>query len=199
MRLPKRNRLFLLAAPLALAACSEEPRDAQVSAPRQGMMDGMPADARGLRKVATFDADVLVLSRRNYGGLFGDTFSDYSPVDLAVAWSEGARAEVHSQISIRQSGRFYYWRAGADAWQDPRVRRFGKHSANWHLIPADDTIADKIDRIGANDVVGLKGYLVDIDAPDGSRWRTSRTRNDKGAGACEIILVTEVRAYDEAA
>ncbi|WP_144095741.1 hypothetical protein [Croceicoccus sediminis] len=183
----------------AVSACSEEPRDAQVAAPRQGMMDGMPADARGMRKVATFDADVLVLKRRNYGGLFGDKLSEYSPVDLAVAWSEGARAEVHSQIDIRQSGRFYYWRAGPDAWQDPRVRRFGKNSANWHLIPANEAIAERIDDIDENEIVGLKGYLVDIDGPDGGRWRTSRTRNDSGAGACEIILVTEVRAYDEAA
>lgn len=183
-----------LVAGLALASCSPaEPRDAYVGAPRQNAVSIVQSDPRGIRKVATFDADVLVLSRKSYGGLFGDDFSDYSPLDLAVAWGEGARADVHSRVKISQSGRFYYWRAGAQAWQDPRVRRFGKHSANWHLIPANDDIADAMSDIRSNQVVGLKGYLVDINAPDGKRWKTSRTRGDQGAGACEIILVTEVR------
>ncbi|WP_156500507.1 hypothetical protein [Croceicoccus bisphenolivorans] len=176
-----------------LAGCQGEPRDAIVPAPRQSELYSIATDARGIRKVATFDADVLVLSRASYGGLIGDDFSDYSPVDIAVAWGEGARADVHGRISITQSGRFYYWRAGAEAWQDPRVRRFGKFSANWHLIPANDNAAAVIRGIGANDVVSLHGHLVDVFAPDGRRYKTSRTRNDQGAGACEIFLVSEAR------
>jgi len=183
----------VIMASFALASCTSEPRDAFVGAPRQSGVSAVSSDVRGIRKVATFDADVLVLSRRNYYGWAGDDFAAYSPTDIAVAWGEGARSEVHSRIKISQSGRFYFWRAGAEAWKDPRVRRFGKHSANWHLIPANDTVAGAIDDISENQVVGLKGYLVDINAPDGGRWRTSRTRGDQGAGACEIILVTEVR------
>ncbi|RVQ68966.1 hypothetical protein EKN06_01750 [Croceicoccus ponticola] len=183
-----------LFAPLLVAGCSDPPRDAQVSAPRQYILNEVTTDWRGIRKVATFDAEVLVLARKSYGGPFADAFADYAPVDIAVAWGEGARADVHSRIDINQSGRFYYWRAGPDAWQDPRVRRFGKSSANWHLIPANDDIADQIGAIRSNGVVAIRGHLVDIYAPDGGRWKTSRTRNDKGAGACEIILVSEVRA-----
>jgi len=188
-----RSALAALGLSLALSACSPEPRDAQVPAPRQYELSSISTDARGIRKVATFDAEVLVLSRKTYRGWAGDDFAEYSPVDLAVAWGEGARADVHGRISISQSGRFYWWRAGAEAWQDPRVRRFGKHSANWHLIPASDAVSDVIDDIGPNDVVALHGHLVDIFAPDGRRWKTSRTRNDQGAGACEIILVHEAK------
>ncbi|WP_156170778.1 hypothetical protein [Croceicoccus naphthovorans] len=176
---------------LTLAACNAESRDPHVGTPQQSMMSEVATDVRGIRKVATFQADVLVLARADYDGWIADDFAEYAPTDLAVAWGEGARADVHGRISIRQSGRFYYWRAGPEAWQDPRVRRFGKHSANWHLVPANDDVADAIDGIGRGDVVRLRGHLVDIFAPDGGRWKTSRTRTDQGAGACEIILVSE--------
>lgn len=185
--------LGALAAALLAASCSEPPRDAHVGEPRQYILNEISTDSRGIRKVATFDAQVLVLSRRSYGGLIGDRFADYAPLDIAVAWGEGARADVHSRVSISQSGRFYYWRAGPEAWQDPRVRAFGGHSANWHLVPANDEVADNFRDIHANDVVQITGHLIDIDAPDGTRYRTSRTRSDKGAGACEIILVSQVR------
>lgn len=156
------------------------------------MLSDVSTDARGIRKIAAFDAEVLVLSRRTYGGWMGDRLSQYAPLDLAVAWGEGARADVHGRIRVSQSNRFYFWRAGSDAWKDPRVRRFGRYSANWHLIPANDDIADVMDDIATNDIVSLRGHLVDILAPDGGRWKTSRTRTDQGAGACELILVSEV-------
>lgn len=192
MRWGRHRRLAALLGALLLLGCSEPPRDAILSEPRQYILDQVTADARGIRKVATFNAQVLVLSRHSYGGLIGDRFAEYAPLDIAVAWGEGARADVHSRVAISQSGRFYYWHAAADAWQDPRVRTFGKHSANWHLVPANDDIAARFGRIRRNEVVQITGHLVDIDAPDGTRYRTSRTRHDQGAGSCEIILVSEV-------
>jgi hypothetical protein len=33
---------------------------------------------------------------------------------------------------------------------------------------------------------------VDVSAPDGWQWRSSRTRTDSGAGACEVIWVEDV-------
>jgi len=188
----RHGRCAILFATLLLAACSQPPRDAVVPEPRQYILDEVSTDARGIRKVATFDAQVLVLSLHSYGGVMGDRFSAYAPLDLAVAWGDAARADVHSQVSISQSGRFYHWRAGPEAWQDPRVRDFGRHSANWHLVPANDDIAAELKAIRRNDVVRITGHLVDIDAPDGTRYRTSRTRGDQGAGACEIILVSDI-------
>jgi len=40
--------------------------------------------------------------------------------------------------------------------------------------------------------VTLRGWLIDVDAADGWHWRTSRTREDTGGGACEIIWVESV-------
>jgi hypothetical protein len=64
-----------------------------------------------------------------------------------------------------------------------------RHSANMHLIPADDDVRDIIESARTGHVVSLRGVLVDAARPDGFRWRTSLTREDTGAGACELFLV----------
>ena len=143
--------------------------------------------------MARFDATVLVLSRRTYGGLLGDDFSEYSPLDLAVAWGDAALEDVYRGVSISQSGRFYYWRASGEAWDDPRVRSFGQHSANWHMVPETPEGARKLSRVRQGDVVSLQGFLVNVSGEGGKRWQTSLRRDDIGPGACEIVLVRDVR------
>lgn len=145
-----------------------------------------------MRRVARFDATVLILSRKNYGGLFADDFAEYSPFDLAVAWGEGAIAAVYQSVSVSQSNRFYFWKASARAWEDPRVRRFRYNSGNWHIVPESDAVMDDFFEVHEGDVVRMEGYLVDIKGPRNFVYRTSRKRSDSGPGACEIFLVTKV-------
>ena len=45
----------------------------------------------------------------------------------------------------------------------------------------------------AGDVVTLDGLLVEADKPGGWRWRSSMTRADTGAGACELVYVEDIR------
>lgn len=42
-------------------------------------------------------------------------------------------------------------------------------------------------RPGAHVAIG--GWLVDVTVPNRFVWRTSLTRTDTGAGACEIVYV----------
>ena len=186
-----RIALFGIAASL-LVACSGESYDGYLEPPRQTNLINVPI-GNDLRQVARFEAQVLLLSRKGYGGLIGDDLSEYSPVDFAVAWGDAARKEVYSSVDVRQRGRFYFWSASNEAWNDARVRQFGRNTANWHIIPQDDEIKDALWDAREGSVVQLKGYLVDIDGGRGKQWRTSRTRTDTGAGACEIFLVTEAR------
>jgi len=44
-------------------------------------------------------------------------------------------------------------------------------------------------RIRAGQIVSLAGYLVEVRGPNGMRWRSSLTREDTGAGACELVWV----------
>jgi hypothetical protein len=67
-----------------------------------------------------------------------------------------------------------------------------RSSANMHLVPANDAVADALAAVDAGDRVRIDGWLVQIDATDGWRWRSSLTREDSGAGACELIYVCAV-------
>jgi hypothetical protein len=44
-------------------------------------------------------------------------------------------------------------------------------------------------------VVSLSGLLVDGVREDGATIRTSLTRGDSGAGACEVMLVEQIEIH----
>ncbi|RGP40169.1 hypothetical protein BPTFM16_00447 [Altererythrobacter insulae] len=184
-------------AALSLTACDGPGFDGYLEPPRQANLPNVPL-GNDLRQVASFEAEVLLLSRKGYSGLISDDMGKYSPVDFAVAWGNAARKDVYEEVRVRQSRRFYYWQASAEGWRDPRVRAFGQESANWHIIPQGDAVKDVLWEIREGDVISLKGYLVDIDGGAGMQWRTSKTRNDAGAGACEIFLVTDAQIVPDA-
>ena len=138
-----------------------------------------------LTKLATFNIEARVLGREDYRF---DRGAELSPIDLAMGWGRMSDEGVLSQINISQSGRFYYWRT--DAFPIPR-NEIETHSANMHLIPANDAVADTLEEVRLGDVVQLSGSLVQASSPDGWVWRSSLTLNDTGAGACELILVEQ--------
>jgi hypothetical protein len=63
------------------------------------------------------------------------------------------------------------------------------HSANMHMIPASGEIERRLKSIRAGNMVHLKGFLVEVTAQEGWRWKSSLTRDDTGGGACELVLV----------
>ena len=46
--------------------------------------------------------------------------------------------------------------------------------------------------VEAGDRVRIDGWLVQVNAPDGWRWRSSLTREDSGGGACEVVYVCSI-------
>ncbi len=137
---------------------------------------------------ATFDLTAKVLAKENYSM---DREAELSPVDLALGWGNMSDESVLTDIDISQSGRFYYWQV--NEFPIPR-REIETHSANMHMIPATDSVADALSSVRAGDIIELSGDLVEIDSlTDNWYWRSSKTRNDVGAGACEVILVSSLR------
>ena len=61
-----------------------------------------------------------------------------------------------------------------------------------HLIPANDSVARDIANVQEGEIIEISGSLVEITTNDGWRWKSSLTRNDTGAGACEVILVESI-------
>lgn len=113
--------------------------------------------------------------------------ADLSPLDLALGWGVMSDQSVLDRIRITQSGRWYYTRYEFPAPLPDR--EIIRNSGNMHMIPAEKWIEKELKKLRRGDLVRLQGYLVDVDADSGWRWRTSLTREDTGGGSCEILYV----------
>jgi hypothetical protein len=119
-----------------------------------------------------------------------DALADLVPEDLALGWGPMSDNQILRDIDISQSNRFYYWRAPSRL--PISAQAVGTHSANTHVIPQNPMIARQLSRLRTGQVVTLSGQLVDAVRDDGGSIRTSLVRTDTGAGACEVLLVTDV-------
>lgn len=134
-----------------------------------------------------FEVQGRVLSRRIY---LGDERADISPIDVALGWGKMSDVSFLQQVEFRQNNRFLYWHVN----EFPMPRKELEASAsNMHLIPEDSRVEHLLKSIKKGQIVTLYGYLVDVKAPDDFIWTTSRSRDDSGDGACEIIYVKEVK------
>ncbi|UNK56575.1 hypothetical protein MNQ95_10435 [Pseudoxanthomonas daejeonensis] len=173
--------------------CPLPPSIRQSGAPLQsdvpGGMASFPMAASKLVPLAGFSLDGRVLSRRDYSS---GREADWSPTDLALGWDGMARDEVIDGLDISQSGRWYRYR-----WQnDPPLPlpEIARSSANMHMIPSSTEVARTLAGIKAGQRVRIDGWLVEVQADDGWRWRSSTSRTDTGGGACEVVYVCGISA-----
>jgi hypothetical protein len=185
--------LILLAIAFAYRGTSSEIRHGPgVIAPQDpkqtSLSNGNPFQFNGytFRPLATFEVEARVLSKERY---WLGREADLSPFDLALGWGAMSNEAVLDEIDISQGGRFYRW------WTDtlglpPKV--IASHSANMHMIPADGEVGAALKRVRKGNLVQFSGYLVSIQADDGWHWVSSLTREDVGAGACEVVWVEKL-------
>ncbi len=136
--------------------------------------------------LASYEVTARVLSKTDY---LKDKSADISPVDLALGWGVMSDAAILSDLRITQSGRWFYvyWKkAQVD------VNQVMTSSANTHILPANDDIASQVKNVRRDDIVHLKGYLVEVTTEKGFLWRSSLSRGDTGDGSCEVLWVTDV-------
>jgi len=142
-----------------------------------------------VQALAGFAIEARVLAKKRYRH---GREADLSPWDLALGWGPMSDEANLDAISIRQSNRFYFWRTR----HFPIPREQIEHcSANFHIIPALSTLTDVLDHARIGNVITISGYLVRVDAPDGWRWISSLTRNDTGAGACELVWAESIALH----
>ena len=172
-------------------ACQLPPRVAPFDPPLQTPApDSLPPfqlRAATLIPLAGFSIDARVLSRRNYRS---DREAALSPIDLALGWGRMREDAVLARLDISQSARWHHYRYSGE----PPIpqREIDRSAANMHMIPGSATIADALDDLQAGERVRIDGWLVEANAPDGWRWRSSLTRDDTGGGACEVVYVCAV-------
>ncbi len=133
---------------------------------------------------AEFSAEARVLAKENY---YVDAGAKLIPVDFAMGWGPMSDSALIERLRISQSGRFYFWgySGEAPAPHEDIIRS----SANMHLIPADPAVKQVLSAARVGDVVAIEGDLVDAKSDGGWFLKTSLTRDDSGAGACEIVYV----------
>ena len=173
------------------SGCPLPPRVGTGEAPLQtdvpGTLGPFRHAAASLEPLAGFSIEARVLSREDYR--MGRE-ADLSPTDLALGWERMRDDAVLSQLKISQSSRWYHYR-----WQNqPPLppAEIARSSANMHMIPSSEAVADALARVDKDDHVRIEGWLVEARAPDGWHWRSSTSREDTGGGACEVVYVCQI-------
>lgn len=136
---------------------------------------------------ASFDAAAVVASDEHY------RFDDGAflvPMDLVMTWGKLPEEPYKSKVSYGQLTRYYFWRTEAT---DLDLHYIQTHSANMHMIPADDNVRWALLSIWTHDRVRVRGLLVNAKRDDGFYWNSSITREDDGPGACELVWVEEIQ------
>jgi len=140
-----------------------------------------------IEPVARYEIRAKVLSTERYR--IGRE-AELSPVDFVLGWGPMSDNTVTEKLNITQSNRWYHYSWSGSPPIDPAI--IVRTSANTHLVPADDNVRTRLLNVRSGEIVNLKGYLINIKHPDGWSWRSSLTREDSGAGSCELMWVAEV-------
>jgi hypothetical protein len=135
----------------------------------------------------SFQLTGRILSARSYRS---GREAELSPVDLAIGWDEMAKPDNIAQLDISQRNRWMYWKA--KRLPLPR-RQLESSMANVHIIPASADVAEQVQTLAPGTLVTLDGDLVQVNADDGWRWRSSLSRTDTGARSCEVLWLTRVQ------
>ena len=143
------------------------------------------------KALADYQIKARVLSRNNFS--LGKE-SEISPFDLALGWGPMSDQSLIDKLDISQSNRWYRWKA--DILPIP-AKEISLNSANVHIIPKDNVIEEKFDKVYEGSLIEMKGYLVEVTTADGWHWRSSLKRDDTGGGSCELFWVEEIAVMDK--
>lgn len=125
------------------------------------------------------------------------------PLDLCVIWGDNLKDKTYRNKSLffRQDFRFclYNWFGDVDFK--------GNELSNNHLIIRDKDLEKRLMKLKKGDQVEIKGKLVNVSAKNSGKpgkydplaftMSSSITRNDTGAGACEVLYVEDMKILRE--
>ena len=139
-----------------------------------------------LQPQARYRLEARVLAVERYRA---DAGAALAPVDFAVGWGPMSDSATLKHFRVTQGSRFYTLYPDEDAIDIATALR---SSANMHLIPANRSVRDTLGRARPGSIATLSGLLVNVSRDDGFTWHTSLSREDSGAGACELMYVESV-------
>ncbi len=166
--------------------------------------------------MADYDISAMVVAKNTnvwLRGLMNSSFDNIALIDFGLLGGELADAEALKHVRFRSKKILNSARelrpmpAYGRSWRDVdsylqsrglSFDYFGSHMSHIHVIPANDNVMSALMKLKKKDLVRFEGYLVDLEYGNGSRSRTSLSRNDtnptsRGNGACEVMYVKSVQ------
>lgn len=148
-------------------------------------------DEYTITPLAGFSIKAFVLSTNHFS--LGKE-SDLSPIDLALGWGQMSNQVIIDNLDISQSNRWYHWKAKVLIIP---AQEISQHSANMHIIPADEKIGETLNELYKGCIIEMKGYLVSVNGKDGWHWSSSLSRDDTGGGACELVWADSLKIIEK--
>ncbi|MCC6157625.1 MAG: hypothetical protein IT350_06190 [Deltaproteobacteria bacterium] len=146
--------------------------------------------------VASYRIDAKICGTQKYSKGSGWQ-AQVAPIDVCLMWGDLAVQELRGKVEFEQDMRWTHFRTAPGSPFTPNYVM--THAANTHVIAASDNVRRAVARLREGQVVRLDGHLVDLHGTHDGReifWKSSRARDDDGAGACEVFLVQGVRVGD---
>ena len=145
-----------------------------------------------------YEISGLVVGRMNYQIFSINRYSNLLPIDLGLIWGSNVANKVYQdkRIKFKQDSRWCWVR-----WDGDAVFNLNEFSNN-HLLTKEKDLSNEAKKVNRGDQIRIKGKLVNIIATpledneisgqNNIMWKSSTTREDSGAGACEIIYVEDI-------
>ena len=151
-----------------------------------------------LTTVQDYTITGLVLHTQNYDAWYSLSRTDKTfSKDICVVWGKTLQSKSYQSLDVTQDSHWCWWN-----YYKPGLVVNSDEISNNHLITSSQSVEKQILSIGGGDQIRIFGKLVNVHAsalgqahefePQQADWFTSTSRNDSGAGACEIIYVERV-------
>jgi len=146
-----------------------------------------------------YEIAAMIVHRMDYRRFSIHKTDSVFPMDLCLMWGDSLKKKSYQNKSLKfsQDFRFCLYR-----WQGERPFNLSEVSNN-HLLIKDDGLKRMLKGLSSGDQIKITGQLVNVEAeklsagdpynPEKIRWNSSLGRDDQGAGACEVILVEDLR------
>ncbi len=144
-----------------------------------------------IKPVAYFSVKARVLAKERY---FFDRESSLSPYDIVVGWRQMSDQTFVDNIGFSQGLRIYSYSFDIPGF---KVSTISHNSANIHIIPANEKIAEIVGNLKNGDMVLMVGYLVTVTGEDGWVWRSSLLRDDLGEKSGELLWLDQIQVLTD--
>jgi len=157
--------------------------------------------AYSLTPLFDYEINGLLVSKVNYNLFSTDKFERLFPFDVCLIWGSNVARGLYRDTRVRFS-QDCRW-----CWADwyGNVNFNLNELSNNHLLVDNNKVLKLLKLMVRGDQIKIKGKLVNIQAklannpgPYDITWNSSLSRQDTGAGACELIYVEQAEILKKA-